>query len=375
MNEQGEGLVELLLLQATPFCNLDCSYCYLPGRTRTNRMTLDTLAKALAWVRRMGCRDDSWCLVWHVGEPLAVPVEWYREAHQLCGEVLNDRPLELNFQTNGTLLGPEWIRLAEEDPRVRICVSLDGPEWIHDLQRRNRGGRGTHAQALRGALALKAAGVPFDAICVLGEESLAHPDALFDFFAELGPRFLSFNPINIDGVNQRSPIAESPEAGARYRRCLRRIAELYLRERTFTILNFHFAEQALRNPLKVSQLDGTRLTRPWRAVSVDAFGDVHTFSPSLLGLDLPGVGKAIGNVHRDSFESTTQSRALSWLREEIEHGVEACRSTCPHFSHCGGGSPAHKWFEHKSFRSTETAYCRLGVQADWECYLDAVAQR
>ena len=34
----------LLVLQPTPFCNIDCSYCYLSNRQSTARMSLETLA-------------------------------------------------------------------------------------------------------------------------------------------------------------------------------------------------------------------------------------------------------------------------------------------------------------------------------------------
>ena len=37
------GPLELLVLQPTPFCNINCSYCYLPDRQSTRRMTPDTL--------------------------------------------------------------------------------------------------------------------------------------------------------------------------------------------------------------------------------------------------------------------------------------------------------------------------------------------
>ena len=36
----------LLVLQPTPFCNIDCSYCYLSDRRSTARMSLETLALA-----------------------------------------------------------------------------------------------------------------------------------------------------------------------------------------------------------------------------------------------------------------------------------------------------------------------------------------
>ncbi|MGB8464086.1 MAG: hypothetical protein WCE49_04020 [Terrimicrobiaceae bacterium] len=37
----------LLVLQASPFCNIDCDYCYLPNRTSTHRMTMHVLESAI----------------------------------------------------------------------------------------------------------------------------------------------------------------------------------------------------------------------------------------------------------------------------------------------------------------------------------------
>ena len=36
----------LLILQPTPFCNLDCDYCYLPNRDDTRRMSIATVRLA-----------------------------------------------------------------------------------------------------------------------------------------------------------------------------------------------------------------------------------------------------------------------------------------------------------------------------------------
>ena len=43
----------LLVLQPTPFCNIDCSYCYLSNRRSTARMSsLDVGARVPARVRK-----------------------------------------------------------------------------------------------------------------------------------------------------------------------------------------------------------------------------------------------------------------------------------------------------------------------------------
>ena len=41
------GPLRLLVLQPTPYCNLDCDYCYLPSRNDRSRLSLDILDAAL----------------------------------------------------------------------------------------------------------------------------------------------------------------------------------------------------------------------------------------------------------------------------------------------------------------------------------------
>ena len=41
------GKTELLILQSTSFCNIDCAYCYLPGRSNKKVMDLATLRVVL----------------------------------------------------------------------------------------------------------------------------------------------------------------------------------------------------------------------------------------------------------------------------------------------------------------------------------------
>ena len=67
---------ELLVLQATPFCNINCSYCYLPNRDLRHRMSIDAvgvISKKIFDFFAPLPPDIS--IVWHAGEPLAAPVE------------------------------------------------------------------------------------------------------------------------------------------------------------------------------------------------------------------------------------------------------------------------------------------------------------
>ena len=69
----------LLVLQPTPFCNIDCSYCYLSNRRSTARMSLETLALICRRVFESPRLGRQLEVAWHGGEPLAVPLAWYED--------------------------------------------------------------------------------------------------------------------------------------------------------------------------------------------------------------------------------------------------------------------------------------------------------
>ena len=64
------GPVRLLVVQPTPFCNLDCDYCYLPDRGDRTRMSFAVLEAAVARVLDSPYFAGGFTLLWHAGEPL-----------------------------------------------------------------------------------------------------------------------------------------------------------------------------------------------------------------------------------------------------------------------------------------------------------------
>ena len=70
------GRTALVVLQPTPFCNIDCRYCYLPERSNRARMPTAVLRSAFAALfADGGCADDIEVL-WHAGEPTSLPIAY-----------------------------------------------------------------------------------------------------------------------------------------------------------------------------------------------------------------------------------------------------------------------------------------------------------
>jgi uncharacterized protein len=365
------GPLELLVLQPTPFCNIDCSYCYLPDRQSTRRATPDTLDQVFSWVFASGLARVPFTLLWHAGEPLVVPVAFYDDAVQRLERPNTGRVAVLqSFQTNATLITDVWCDYFLRH-RVHLGVSVDGPHFLHDSHRRTRQGHGTLDRVLAGMALLCRHRVPFDVITVLTADSLDYPDELFDFYRAHGVESVGFNTEEIEGPHTMSSLQAEGTPG-RFRRFFERFLNLALgADPPLQVREFETAAGALRHPRRFGPGSRTQENHPWAIVNVDWAGNFSTFSPELLGLSSPRHGPfALGHVATDPLEQVLASERYRRLEAEIGAGVERCRTTCRYFPFCGGGPPANKYFENGTFDSTETLFCRLHKQACIDVTLD-----
>src|SRR4051812_5551691 len=168
------GPLGLVILQSTGFCNIDCSYCYLPDRANS-RQTMDfsTVAEVarLIFTSKLLKRDLD--MVWHAGEPMTLNASYYREAIRIIEAARPpDIAVHYGMQTNGTLISDAWIDLFEEH-KIKVGVSLDGPRDLHDRHRKYRNGSGSHDRVVAGIAKLQARHYPFHFIGVVTAQTLS----------------------------------------------------------------------------------------------------------------------------------------------------------------------------------------------------------
>jgi uncharacterized protein len=371
--------VKLLVLQPTPFCNIDCTYCYLQQRDSAARMPLSVIQATIRNVIDSGLVSDQLSVAWHAGEPLTVGVDFYRRAFECIDAVVDGRyPVRHSIQTNAILINQEWCDLFMERG-VKVGVSVDGPAEIHDLFRKSRDGKGTHAKAMRGVEHLRRSGIPFHAIAVVTAPALQHADEIFDFFQREGFREVGFNIDEREGLHQRSTIG--PELERDFEAFLRRMLERSLDPGCqLRIREVDEARKVILRGLDPVRISGESYPHnaqvlPLEVVSVNHAGDFATFSPEFLGQPSNDYGNfVLGNVLTDKLTSVFSNPNFRRLHQEILTGVERCRRECQYFAFCGGGAPANKLYENGALSSTETAYCRTVVQAPLRLMLAQLEQ-
>ena len=210
MSAPAIGPLSLLVVQATPYCNLDCDYCYLPDRHDRRRLEPALLDPILDTVLSSPFVEEPFTLLWHAGEPLMVPPAFYDEASRRITAALErhgqrDLLIPQAIQTNATVIDERWCACFERN-QMQVGVSLDGPAALHDAHRRTRTGLGSHAATMRGIAQLQRHGIPFEVITVLTAASLEDPDGLFHFFVEHGIGDVGFNMEETEGANRLSSL-------------------------------------------------------------------------------------------------------------------------------------------------------------------------
>lgn len=366
------GPVKLLVLQGTAFCNIDCQYCYLPNRNERGRMSVETVRALVDRLLAEELLKGPLLVNWHAGEPLVLPPAFYAERIPLFDRI-SALGIEVthSLQTNGMLVSQEYCDLFKQHD-IKVGVSIDGPQFIHDTRRVTRNGKGTHAAAVTGLRLLQKNGIAFNAICVLSDLSVRHPQEIYDFFVSHDVRAVAFNIEEIEGANRASSITEIGFE-ARYLAFLETFWELVERGgHRLRVREFDDAEGRLTdtNPRRNSQSD------PFVNLSVGWRGDYSTFCPELLGNSFPRYPTfSLGSVHEHGFREAASSSLFAQLLGEIRAGVSACEAECDYFSVCGGGNPSNKISENGSFASTSTRNCRSRIQTTCDFVLGKLEER
>ena len=365
----------MVIIQPTPFCNINCSYCYLPDRSNKHVISQSTVTKLFTELFASGWNNPDLTVLWHAGEPLAVPIDFYREAFATIERLRpKDGPwpvrVKHSFQTNGMLIDEAWCDFFKEW-NVGVGVSIDGPRELHDAHRKTRSGAGTFDKTIAGVRRLRDAGYPFHILSVLGRASLEMPEEMLAFYVSEGIDHVCFNVEESEG-DYVSDLFQGAELRQRYETFLRTFWHLARADG-----RVKFVREIDHALPRVFRPEGVRArniqVEPLGMINVDSHGNVSSFSPELLGYKNADYGDfLLGNINRQSLAEIYQASVDSAFLRDIKKGVEACRAHCEYFSVCGGGAPVNKFFENGRFDSTTTSFCTLTQMVPTDLILEAL---
>lgn len=363
--------LRLAVLQSTSVCNLNCTYCYVPGRRQHGRMSERVLRAAASYLfaREEKDRSVDRCVefLWHAGEPLAAGMAFYTRAFAIIASLAPPGvSVRHVMQTNGTLVNTAWYEFFREYG-VRIGVSIDGPADLHDSNRRTWGDQVSHGRVMRGYRLLREYGFNPSALCVLTKESLMQADQIYDFFVEEGFTSIAFNVDEKEGANATSSLSQEDVVSVqqKYAAFMRRLWHRWRADDgRLNIREFDHILACIRN----LQTDPSFFREPdevvpFGIITISRDGGISTFAPELASTTSKEYGDfVLGNVLTDTPDDVEKGQAFQRLTGEVLAGRDLCRQTCQYYPLCGGGFQSNRIAEHRSLRATETQTCKLHRQ-------------
>ncbi|MFC3913887.1 anaerobic sulfatase maturase [Pseudaeromonas sharmana] len=181
-------------------CNIDCDYCFYLHKTdllhhdRHSQMNEATLEQHIRQYIEAQTGDEV-VFSWQGGEPTLMGLAFFerivelQRRHAKPGQrIAND------LQTNGIALDDHWIEFLSRHG-FHVGLSIDGPQALHDAYRKTRSGKSTFSQVMAAASRLKAANIPFAALCVVNRLNALHPREVYRFLVdEVGTWRVQFTP-------------------------------------------------------------------------------------------------------------------------------------------------------------------------------------
>jgi sulfatase maturation enzyme AslB (radical SAM superfamily) len=192
------GFAKLHIFVVTLRCDHSCHYCQVSRQTEdrtTYDMSRETAERALGVMMRSPGKDLT--LEFQGGEPLlAFPtIQWtVGRAKELAAK--HDKNLEIVICTNLVFADDEVLRYCRNEG-IRLSTSLDGPAFLHNLNR-PRPGNNSYELTIEGIKRARDAVGPQNVAAVMTttRRSLDYPIEIIDEYVEQGFHSVFLRPLS-----------------------------------------------------------------------------------------------------------------------------------------------------------------------------------
>ena len=194
--------VNLHIISPTLRCNQKCVYCHAKSKKLEEMgfdMDEETAKATVDFIFQTPSKNIS--IEFQGGEPLVnFPIVEY--IIDYSKEMGKKRGKNVNFimVTNLTLMDRDILKFLMEN-KVNLCTSLDGPEEVHNKNRRYLGGRGTYRDVTHWIEVIrKEFKYPLSALPTTTRFSLKYPKEIVDEYVKWGFGYIRARELNNAGM-------------------------------------------------------------------------------------------------------------------------------------------------------------------------------
>jgi len=347
-----------LIVKSTRKCNLRCAYCH-DWRSSSVMMPFEVLVALIA--KALSAPDVNVVqFIWHGGEPLLLGRMFYLKALRLQQEFRQDNQVVVNsLQTNGTLIDEVWCRFFKEWG-FHIGVSIDGPEALHNRNRRYASGKGSFFDVRQGIQLLQEYDIPFGVLMVVNADTiLMDPKMIFEFLTqELGVSCFAFLPV-------RPPNFPDKKDGGDY-------ISLYdyciFMQGVFDAW-YELDDPSIRIRELISILDAVVGGSPHMCtLTGNCYGEYFHVEPNgdLFHCDrfFGDPQYQVGNILQNGFPEVWQSKRLQSLLEGENQQLQKLKA-CQWFHVCHGGCPHDRYIAAKYAADYDGVCCGMDTLIEY----------
>lgn len=346
-----------------PKCNLQCEYCFYKEKednvyaeqNQANTLNMDEALLeeyVIEYIQsQQSLTSDVIHFLWQGGEPTMRGIAYYRKAVQLqqayCPE---GKTISNHFQTNGILINEQWATFFSEH-HFLIGISIDGPQFVHDMYRKTLKGAGSFNKVIKGLDWLKQYRVSFNTMTVVGKHNQHLGQEVYLALKALGAKNMQFIPL-VERFDEDAALSSPPAI---------------TQPQEHHVTQWSVSQQGYG--LFMNAVFDQWIEQDVGDISIQLFEvqlDIWLGQPSSLCIYTKNCGGGVvmehnGDVYScDHFvypeyklgninEQTLQSMALSqqqaqFGRDKFEKLPQKCRD-CDYQKACYGGCPKHRFIE------------------------------
>ena len=350
--------IDTVLLKTASRCNLDCSYCYVYNmgddgwRSQPKRMSVEVIDAIIDQLGVLAAAQSrALSVVMHGGEPLMLGLE---ALTRLVSGLNSSLPKGsgVHVQTNAVLLTERFIELfAAYD--VGISISYDGPAAVHDQNRLDKRGRGSHKRVLAAIERLRAhpAGSRLFSGVLAVVDPTSDPQSVYDALKATGAP--GFDLLYRDGNRSRLPPGKTSLSSTEFGEWMARLLAIYVRDSQPS--RIRVLDDMMRLILGgEGRKEGVGLT-DYGILVIDTDGSVTKN-------DTLKVAQSEADRFRQAWSILDRDLIAQLQDWEFEHYHALQRPTspaciaCSDLAVCGGGMPAHRWSDETGY-DNPTVFC------------------
>ena len=325
----------IMIKPASSLCDMRCKYCFYYDVAAQRHeasmgiMPLETASAILNNVFSQLTAGDHITFAFQGGEPGLAGLDYFKFFAETAKKIApKGVRIHYAFQTNGLMMDTDWAVFFRQH-NFLIGLSMDGDAALHNQNRPDAAGKGTHSRVLASKKMLDKHSVQYNILCVLTSETARRARRVWDFIMAENIRHIQFIPcLEPLDTNQEAAPALTP---AKFYQFYATLFPLWKKEaQKGNVVNIRMFEDLAGMFLAGQNITCGMSGRCSPQMVVEADGGVYPCD--FYVLDEYRVADLSRQNLKDVFEAVASSNFLKEARPQPAH----CAG-CAYVKWCGGG--------------------------------------